>query len=93
VLYARQIGVNPRSVGIRHFDARWGSCGAKGGVHFNWRVIMAPNRIADYMVVHELCHLRHHDHGDEFWRIVAQVLPDYVERREWLKRHGATLAL
>jgi predicted metal-dependent hydrolase len=93
VRYTRQIGVNSRSLGIRHFDARWASCSAKGEILFNWRIIMAPNRIGDYVVVHELCHLLHHDHGEAFWRAVGQVLPDYGERREWLKQHGATLAL
>jgi predicted metal-dependent hydrolase len=87
--YAKQIGVSPKSVSIKGFQSRWGSCSAKGEILFNWRIIMAPNRIGDYIVVHELCHLLHHDHGPNFWKAVERVLPDYVERKEWLKGNGA----
>lgn len=91
--YAKIIGVEPRSVGIKAFTSRWGSCSAKGDVLFNWKIIMAPNRICDYIVIHELCHLIHHDHSAKFWKEVERVLPDYAERKEWLKVNGVTLEL
>ena len=66
--YAGIIGVEPAGVGIRTFKSRWGSCSSKGQVDFNWKIIMAPNRIVDYVVVHELCHLKQHDHSHSFGR-------------------------
>jgi predicted metal-dependent hydrolase len=64
--YARIVGVSPSAVGIKTFRGRWGSCTTKGKLEFNWKAIMAPNRVVDYVVVHELCHLRHHDHSPAF---------------------------
>ncbi len=91
--YAKVVGVEPRSIGIQTFKSRWGSCSAKGDLLFNWKVIMAPNSVCDYVVVHELCHLIHHDHSANFWKEVARVMPDYADRKEWLKVNGAALEL
>ncbi|SFG37339.1 M48 family metallopeptidase [Neptunomonas qingdaonensis] len=91
--YAKIVGVEPHSIGIQTFKSRWGSCSAKGAVLFNWKIIMAPNRICDYIVIHELCHLIHHDHSAKFWKEVERVLPDYAARKEWLKVNGITLEL
>ena len=60
-------------------------------MEFNWRVVIAPNRIVDYVVVHELAHLRHHNHSPEFWSGVGRVIPDYQECKEWLKVNGRGL--
>lgn len=89
--YAPIVGVTPNGVGIRTFKSRWGSCTAQGALEFNWQIMMAPNRMVDYVVVHELCHLIRHDHSPEFWKEVARVMPDYPEYREWLKLNGARL--
>lgn len=89
--YAEIIGVQPASVSIKTFKSRWGSCSTKGDLLFNWKVIIAPNRIVDYVVVHELCHLKQHDHSQKFWKYVAQVMPDYQECRDWLKLKGRVL--
>lgn len=89
--YAGLVGRSPTSVRIRTYKSRWGSCSAKGDIQFNWKIIIAPNRIVDYVVVHELCHLRRHDHSPEFWKCVERVLPDYAERKEWLKLKGRSL--
>lgn len=89
--YAAIIGVEPVSVGIKTFKSRWGSCSAKGKIDFNWKIIMAPNRMVDYLVVHELCHLMHHDHSPRFWKEVERVVPDYQECREWLKVNAKAL--
>ena len=89
--YAEQVGKSPKSVGIKSFKSRWGSCSVHGDLTFNWKIIIAPNRIVDYVVVHELCHLIHHDHSPKFWRSVEQVLPDYLESKEWLREFGRTL--
>ena len=87
--YAKIIGVNPQSVTIKNYKSRWGSCSVKGDVSYNWRIILAPHRIVDYVVVHELCHLLEHNHSSRYWKHVERHVPDYKERREWLRTAGA----
>jgi predicted metal-dependent hydrolase len=89
--YARVIGVSPSAIAIKTFKSRWGSCDSRGLVKFNWKLIVAPNRIVDYVVVHELCHLKQHNHSPRFWKCVESVFPDYRECREWLKLNGGIL--
>ena len=89
--YSKIIGVSPSSVSIKTFKGRWGSCDNRGLVQFNWKAIIASNRIVDYLVVHELCHLKQHNHSPKFWKCVESVFPDYQECREWLKENGRTL--
>jgi len=91
--YAGVIGVSPTAVGFRTFKSRWGSCDSRGLVQFNWKIIIAPNRIVDYLVVHELCHLQQHNHSPGFWKCVESVFPEYKECREWLKRNGRLLQI
>ena len=91
--YAEIIGVSPSAVGIKTFKSRWGSCDNRGLVQFNWKVIIAPNRIVDYLVVHELCHLKQHNHSPKFWKCVESVFPDYRGCREWLKENGRILQI
>lgn len=86
--YASVVGVEPTDVSVKTFKSRWGSCNVKGEIQFHWKVIMAPNRIVDYVVVHELCHLKHHDHSPAFWKSVERIVPDYAECRAWLKEFG-----
>ncbi len=85
---------NGREVGricIRDQKTRWGSCSAKGNLSFNWRLVMAPPRVIDYLIIHELTHLEHPDHSKKFWARVASRCPDFEEREVWLKTHGLTL--
>ncbi|PCI23214.1 MAG: hypothetical protein COB67_12980 [SAR324 cluster bacterium] len=91
--YARILEVIPTAIGIKTFKSRWGSCSAEGQIDFNWKIIMAPNRIVDYIVVHELCHLKHHDHSPRFWKEVEQVIPNYTECKEWLKVNSTRLVV
>jgi predicted metal-dependent hydrolase len=91
--YAKIVGVTLASIHIKSFKTRWGSCTPKGDLDFNWVIVMAPNRIVDYVVVHELCHLIHMDHSFKFWLEVERVMPDYKECREWLKVNGHTLVV
>jgi len=89
--YAQQIGVTPAGVSVRNFRSRWGSCDKKGQVVLNWNIIKAPHAIADYVVVHELCHLIHPNHSKEFWQVVGRHDHAYAEHRQWLKERGEAL--
>ena len=89
--HAPALGVRPSGLRIGRQKTLWGSCSARGVISLNWRLMAAPRAIYEYVVVHELCHLRERNHGPRFWRLVAAALPDYRERRNWLKRHGVAL--
>jgi len=89
--FAERLGVSPKMVGIKSYRTRWGSCHHDGRVYFNWRLVMAPPHIADYVVVHELCHLLQADHSPAFWRHVAVICPEYRLSRRWLKENGHRL--
>tara|TARA_R110001599_G_C12164534_1_gene652579 strand:- start:398 stop:1117 length:720 start_codon:yes stop_codon:yes gene_type:complete len=91
--YTSILGVHPMGISIRSFKSRWGSCTANGRVDFNWKIIMAPIRIVDYVVVHELCHLKQHDHSPAYWREVERAMPDYKECRMWLRENAHSLEI
>ena len=91
--YVPIVGVEPAGVAIKTFKSRWGSCTAKGELEFNWRIMLAPNRMVDYVVIHELCHLIYHDHSPEFWCEVCRVMPDYQVCREWLRDNSVGLVV
>lgn len=83
--WAQHLGVRYRRLSITNAGRRWGSCSVKNDIRLNWRLIMAPLPILDYVVVHELCHVRHKNHGPHFWAQVASVMADYKARRRALK--------
>jgi predicted metal-dependent hydrolase len=87
-VFASRFGVRPKGVLVRSQTKRWASCSPDGTLRFNWRIIMAPLSVVDYVVAHELCHLRHANHDRRFWQSVAVVMPDYPARRETLRRNG-----
>jgi predicted metal-dependent hydrolase len=90
--YSAQLRLFPEKISIRDQRRRWGSCSARtGSVNFCWRLVMAPVEVLDYVVIHELSHLRHPDHSPEFWAHVAQFVPDYKARRKWLRVNGSQL--
>jgi len=82
---ARLIGKWPTSIKIKNQDRRWGSCSKNGEVRFNWKIVMVPASVMDYVVTHELCHLIYPHHSTRFWQKVQSIIPDYKRRREWLK--------
>jgi predicted metal-dependent hydrolase len=86
-------GLAPRGLMIKAHRTLWGSCTGSGVVNLNWRLILAPPAVLDYVVVHELCHLRHRHHQPPFWRLVAEILPDYHAHRRWLRMNGHLLTL
>ncbi|TDX52962.1 M48 family metallopeptidase [Orenia marismortui] len=91
--YAPKLDVEPNLINVKEQKKRWGSCSSLGNLNFNWKIIMAPMSIVDYIVVHELAHLRHHNHSSEFWELVEAIISDYNERKEWLRVNGRQLAL
>ena len=91
--FAQVIGVEPKSVKVKSYKSRWGSCSSSGDISFHWAIIMAPHYIVDYVVVHELCHMIHHNHSPVFWQRVEKALPNYRDCRDWLKHHGQELSV
>ncbi len=91
--YAPRVGVTPGAVQVKELGYRWASSLPGGGLNFHWKCLMAPAKIVDYIVVHELCHQRFRDHTDLFWNEVDKVMPDYRERKEWLRQRGAEMDL
>jgi hypothetical protein len=89
--YASQHGFEYKKIGITSARTRWGSCSTSGSLNFSWRLIMAPLEIVDYVVVHELVHTVVHNHSRQFWQRVEMILPDYKERRMWLRKNGQPL--
>jgi len=87
--YGRVMGLDPGQTQLRNWRRRWGECHPKGVLRFNWRLIMLPLDMLDYVVVHELAHLREGGHTARFWQEVGKVLPDYARRRRWLNQSGA----
>lgn len=86
--YAEQMGVDYGRITVKETKTRWGSCSTKGNLNFHWKLILMPQEILDYVVVHELAHRREMNHSERFWKIVRGILPDYEERRKWLKENG-----
>ena len=91
--FGGQMGLEPGPVVLRGWKRRWGECHPDGTLKFNWRLIMCPPAVIDYVVVHELAHLKVPGHNPRFWSQVARVLPDYAARRRWLNREGAPFLL
>jgi len=88
---APRIGVTPARIQIRDQRSRWGSCSTRGTLSFNWRLVLAPFDVLDYVVVHELCHLREPNHSRRFWKLVEGHRPDWRVHRDWLHEHGPEL--
>src|SRR5436305_1885791 len=85
---AAALGVEYLRLTVRDQRSRWGSCSSSGALSFNWRLVLAPHDVLDYVVVHEVCHLKEHHHGAAFWALVERRRPRYRESKEWLDQHG-----
>lgn len=91
--YSPKVGVKVDRIKIKDMGYRWASCGSSGTLNFHWKCMMAPPRIIDYIAIHELCHFHHRNHSDAFWNEVDKILPDWRERKEWLRACGASLTI
>ena len=89
--FAQPLKCMPKSIQVKSYKSRWGCCSRNHEISYNWLIIMAPQCIVDYLIVHELCHIQHHHHGASFWQAVEQVMPDYQAARTWLREQGHRL--
>ena len=88
---AARHGLTVSRVSVRNQRTRWGSCGREGHITLNWRLTLMPGWVRDYVMIHELMHLRRLDHSSHYWRLVAQAYPDYEDARKWLRVHASAL--
>lgn len=91
--FSKRYNFKPGRVKITSARTRWGSCSSNGSLNFSWRLIMAPLDVIDYVVLHELAHLRVKSHSKRFWKVVEEMVPDHKARRKWLREHGESLTL
>jgi predicted metal-dependent hydrolase len=90
---AKRMQVTYNDFRLKDQKTRWGSCSSQGNLNFNWRIIMAPNEVIDYLIIHELAHLTHLNHSHGFWERVEDFIPEYKSCKKWLKDHGQELIL
>lgn len=83
----------PKSIRVKEQKKRWGSCNDQGDLMFNWRISMGPSDVLAYIVVHEMCHLIHFNHSRDFWNLLESIMPDYRDKKEWLKINGIRMDL
>lgn len=91
--YAGLMGCKYNQFRVKNQSTRWGSCSNKGNINLNWRAIMAPDEVIDYLIVHELAHLKYMNHSQDFWNYVARFIPGFESQRKWLKDNGKFLEL
>lgn len=89
--HAPRFGLHPRDIRVKAMKTRWGSCGPKCDININWLLALTPESVLEYVVVHEICHIRERNHSPAFWSLVAKHLPGYAKERLWLKSHGGEL--
>ena len=91
--YVDKMGLRYNKIKMTSARKRWGSCSARGNINFSWRLILAPRKIVDYVIVHEAAHLKHRNHSVRFWNLVESILPDYKKHHRWLRESGYLLDL
>lgn len=89
--FTQKLQEEPKKIIIKEQEKRWGSCTPSGNILLNWRTFLAPASIVDYVLAHELVHLKYMDHSKEYWDTLRMLLPDYEKRKEWLRINGGTL--
>lgn len=89
--FAERLGVHYEGISVKDQKSRWGSCSSKGNLNFNFRILMAPEKVCDYVIWHELCHLVYMNHSKEFWNLVASYCPEYRTCKQWLRENTQIL--
>jgi predicted metal-dependent hydrolase len=89
--YTATIGRRAKAIRFKDTTSRWGSCTSDGSLSFSWRIMMAPAPVIDYLVAHEVAHLKEMNHGPKFWKLCRELCPDTDRCKDWLKRNGAAL--
>lgn len=87
-VFGKEIGTLPKGINIKAQKRLWGSCGRNRIINLNWRLGLFPRKVFEYVVAHEMCHLRHMNHSKDYWKLVASIVPDYEKYRDWLKFRG-----
>ena len=85
--------VQPGGMTVKNYSSKWGSCSVHNKISYNWRIIMAPNYIIDYLIIHELSHITEPNHSKDFWKQVAKYCDGFQEKRKWLRENGHRLIL
>jgi len=88
---AEKIGCKLNGISIKDTKSRWGSCSSLNNINYSWRIALAPDFVIDYLLAHEVAHLKHHDHSEAFWKCVATLCPEWSKGNSWLRRYGKTL--
>lgn len=91
--YCKITGLTYNTLRIKEQKTRWGSCSKKANLNFNWKLVMSPQWVIDYVIIHEICHLRYLNHSKEYWDMVSLYMPEYKKAQEWLKKNGLGLTL
>ena len=91
--FAKIMKVQPTGITVKNYVSKWGSCNSKNKISYNWRIIMAPDCIVDYLIIHELCHIIEHNHSKNFWYHVGTYCEDFQKKRKWLRENGHMLVL
>jgi len=91
IFYTKKYNFRINKIKISNANTRWGSCGARNNININWKLIMADKKIIDYVIIHELAHTIEHNHSKNFWVIIENIMPDYKERKDWLRKNGNLL--
>lgn len=89
--YAKRFNISYEKIRVKNQKSKWGSCSSKGGINLNWHIIMAPNQVIAYVIIHELAHLKHMNHSGAFWGTVEEYFPEYKQWRKWLRDNGREL--
>lgn len=90
-IHSEKQGLYPRSLRLKKQKSRWGSCGIHNDINLNWLLILAPPKVMEYVVVHEICHIQERNHAVQFWSLVEAHLPQYKKQKQWLKKNGVNL--
>ena len=85
LIESKKMNLKVKEIKVRSYKNRWGSCSSNGDISFNWKLIMAPEKIINYVIIHELCHLIHFNHSRDYWGEVSKKIPNYKENKEWIK--------